>query len=175
MLSFALFHMERFDLGIDFHTVAMARVLQALGFAFLFVPINTSAYAFLPREKNNAASGLVNLSRNIGGSVGISLVTTLLARRAQVHQADLVGHINSGNGAFHAMLVALTHAFIARGSSAYEASRQAYALVAARIDQQATMLAYIDNFRMLGTVVALMIPFVFLMKKVKPGGPMAVH
>jgi DHA2 family multidrug resistance protein len=175
MLSFSLFHMTRFDLAVDFHTVAMARVLQALGLAFLFVPINTSAYAFLPKEKNNAASGLINLSRNIGGSIGISLVTTMLARRAQVHQANLVGHINSGNASFQAALAATTHAFIARGSSAYEASRQAYALMAARIDQQATMLAYIDNFRMLGIVILIMIPFVFLMKKVKPGGPMAVH
>jgi MFS transporter, DHA2 family, multidrug resistance protein len=175
MLSFSLFNMTRFDLAVDFHTVAMARVFQALGLAFLFVPINTSAYAFLPKDKNNAASGLINLSRNIGGSVGISFVTTMLARRAQVHQANLVANLNHGNSSFHSSLAGLIHAFIARGSSAFEASRQAYALVAARLDQQATMLAYIDNFRMLGVVVALMIPFVFLMKKVKPGGPMAVH
>jgi DHA2 family multidrug resistance protein len=175
MLSFSLFNMTRFDLAVDFHTVAMARVLQALGLAFLFVPINTTAYAFLPKERNNAASGLVNLSRNIGGSVGISLVVTMLARRAQVHQTNLAAHVNSGSGTFQSIIAATTHALIARGSSSFEASRQAYALVAARIDQQATMLAYIDNFRMLGIVVALMIPFVFLMKKVKPGGPMAVH
>ena len=175
MLSFSLFNMTRFDLAVDFHTVAMARVFQALGLAFLFVPINTSAYAFLPKNKNNAASGLINLSRNIGGSVGISFVTTMLARRAQVHQANLVANFNPGNSSFQAALAGLIHTFIARGSSAFEASRQAYALLAARIDQQATMLAYIDNFRMLGVVVALMIPFVFLMKKVKPGGPMAVH
>ena len=175
VLSIALFRMERFDLQIDFHGIAMARVLQALGFAFLFVPINTSAYAFLPREKNNAASGLVNLARNIGGSVGISVVVTLLARRTQVHQAELVQHANSGSGIFQATLSTATHAFIARGSSAHEAARQAYALVAARIDQQATMLAYVDCFRVLATVVALMIPFVFLMKRVRPGGPMQVH
>ena len=70
---------------IDFRTLAMARVVQAVGMAFLFVPINTAAYAFLPRDKNNAASGLMNLARNIGGSVGISVVTTLLDRRSQVH------------------------------------------------------------------------------------------
>ena len=63
----------------------LARCLQAVGLAFLFVPINTAAYAYLPREKNNAASGLMNLARNIGGSVGISFVTTMLDRRTQKH------------------------------------------------------------------------------------------
>jgi len=70
MLSASLFNMTRFDLQIDFRTAAMARVLQAAGMAFLFVPINTAAYAFLPRDKNNAASGLRNLARTSVGSVG---------------------------------------------------------------------------------------------------------
>ncbi len=175
LLAFSLFHMTHFDTAIDFRTAAVARVYQALGLAFLFVPINTAAYAFLPPGKNNDASGLINLARNIGGSVGISVVTTMLSRRAQVHQSNLSAHVHSGNGTFAAMMASATHMFISRGSSAYEASRQAYGLVAARIGQQATMLAYIDNFWMLGVGVLLMIPFVFLMRKSKPGGPIAVH
>ena len=86
--------MTGFDLQMDFRTVAIARVFQAVGMAFLFVPINTAAYAFLPREKNNAASGLMNLARNIGGSVGISVVTTMLDRRAQVHLNDLASNLS---------------------------------------------------------------------------------
>lgn len=175
LLAFSLFHMTHFDTAIDFRTAAVARVYQALGLAFLFVPINTAAYAFLPPGKNNDASGLINLARNIGGSVGISVVTTLLSRRAQVHQSNLSAHIQSGNGTFAKMMTSARHMFMSRGSSAFEASRQAYGLVAARIDQQATMLAYIDNFWMLGVAVLLMIPFVFLMRKSKPGGPIAVH
>lgn len=175
MLSFSLFHMTRFDTLVDFRTVATARVFQAIGLAFLFVPINTAAYGSIPKGKNNAASGLINLSRNIGGSVGISLVTTMLARRAQFHQTHLVEHIHPGNPKFQAMLEGATRAFSSRGSSAYEASRQAYALVANLVDQQATMLAYIDNFWLLGVAVLMMIPLVFLMKKVQPGGTIAVH
>ncbi|MGD1209917.1 MAG: DHA2 family efflux MFS transporter permease subunit [Candidatus Acidiferrales bacterium] len=175
MLSFALFHMTRFDTSIDFRTAATARVFQTLGLAFLFVPINTVAYAFLPREKNNAASGLINLARNIGGSVGISVVTTMLARRTQFHQSNLSGRVNSGNGNLQAMLDSATRLLMAHGSSHSEAMRQAYALVANMIDQQATMLAYVDNFWLVGIAVLVMIPFVFLMKKVKPGGPIAVH
>jgi DHA2 family multidrug resistance protein len=175
VLSLALFHMTRFDTAIDFRTAATSRVFQTIGLAFLFVPINTAAYAFVPKGKNNAASGLINLSRNIGGSVGISLVTTMLARRAQVHQVTLAEHIHPGSTTFQSMLNSATHLFISRGSSAHEASRQAYALIANMLDQQATVLAYIDNFRLLGFCVLFMIPLVFLMKKAKPGGPIAVH
>jgi MFS transporter, DHA2 family, multidrug resistance protein len=175
MLSFALFHMTRFDTSIDFRTVATARIFQAIGLAFLFVPINTAAYAFIPRNKSNAASGLINLARNIGGSIGISLVTTMLARRAQFHQASLAGDIHNGNPRLQAMITATTHMLISRGSSASQASHQAYAMVANMLDRQATMLAYIDNFWLLAVAVLMMIPFVFLMKKVKPGGPIAVH
>ncbi len=175
VVGLSLFHMTNFDVSIDFRTVAIARAFQALGLAFLFVPINTVAYAFLPKDKNNAASGLINLARNIGGSVGISLVTTMLERRSQFHQNQLVDHVNYGSGRLHAMINAMTHLFVSRGSSSYEATHQAYGMVSNLVNQQATMLAYIDNFKMLGVAVLAMIPFVFLMKKVKPGGPMAVH
>jgi DHA2 family multidrug resistance protein len=175
MVAFSLFRMTLFDTLIDFRTVAVARIFQAIGLAFLFVPINTAAYGVIPKGKNNAASGLINLARNIGGSVGISLVTTMLARRAQVHQTYLVGHVNSGSGRLQAMLSGAMHTLLGRGSSAHEATRQAYGLVANNVDQQATMLAYIDNFRMLGIAILVMIPFVFLMKKVQPGGTIAAH
>jgi MFS transporter, DHA2 family, multidrug resistance protein len=175
MVCFSMVHMTNFDLNIDFRTAATARVFQAIGLAFLFVPINTAAYAFLPPGKNNAASGLINLARNVGGSVGISLVTTMLARRTQVHQAEMTHSLNSGNSQLQGALTATTHMLITRGSSPAEASRQAYGLVVANLGRQATMLAYIDNFWMLAIAIGAMIPLVFLMKRVKPGGPMAVH
>jgi DHA2 family multidrug resistance protein len=174
MLSFSLFHMTSFDLQIDFRTTAIARVYQAIGMAFLFVPINTAAYAYLPREKNNAASGLMNLARNIGGSVGISLATTMLDRRTQVHLNDLSRHLSASNPAFQSMLQGATQAMEARGASAAFATRQAYALIQGTVQAQATMLAYLDDFRLLGFAILAMIPLVFLMKKGKPGA-MAVH
>jgi DHA2 family multidrug resistance protein len=174
MLSFSLFHMTGFDLGIDFRTTAIARVYQAIGMAFLFVPINTAAYAYLPRDKNNAASGLMNLGRNIGGSVGISLVTTLLDRRTQVHLNDLSRHLSASNPAFQSMLQSTTQAMRAHGANSAFASRQAYALIEGTVQRQATMLAYLDDFRLLGFAILAMIPLVFLMKKGKPGS-MAVH
>jgi DHA2 family multidrug resistance protein len=175
MLSGSLFHMTSFDLNIDFRTAAMARVFQAAGMAFLFVPINTAAYAFLPREKNNAASGLMNLARNIGGSVGISLVTTMLDRRTQVHMNDLSSHLSASNPAFQSMLQGATQAMRVHGASAAFATQQAYALIEGTVQRQATMLAYIDDFRLLGWAILAMIPMVFLMKRGRPGGGIAVH
>jgi DHA2 family multidrug resistance protein len=175
VLSTALFHMAGFDLEIDFRTAAMARVFQAAGMAFLFVPINTAAYAFLPRDKNNAASGLMNLARNIGGSVGISLVTTMLDRRTQVHLNDLSRNLSASNPAFQSMLQGATQAMRANGASAAFATQQAYALIEGTVQRQATMLAYLDDFRLLGICILVMVPTVFLMKKGKPGGGIAVH
>lgn len=175
VLSFSLFHMTRFNLNIDFRTVAEARVLQAVGMAFLFVPINTAAYAFLPRDKNNAASGLMNLARNIGGSVGISVVTTMLDRRTQKHLTDLAGNLSAANPSLRAMLQGATKAMQAHGASAAEASQQAYALVQGTVQRQAVMLSYIDCFWFLGVAILCMIPAVFLIKKSKPGAGMAVH
>ena len=175
VLSYSLFNMTKFNLQIDFRTVAEARVLQAVGMAFLFVPINTAAYAFLPRDKNNAASGLMNLARNIGGSVGISVVTTMLDRRTQKHLSDLAGNLSASNLSLQAMLQGAARAMQAHGASAAEASQQAYALVQGTVQRQAVMLSYIDCFWFLGVAILCMIPAVFLIKKSKPGGGMAVH
>jgi len=178
MLSFSLFHMTTFDLAVDFRTMTMARVFQAMGLAFLFVPINTAAYSSLPRDKNNAASGLMNLARNIGGSVGISFVTTGLARRAQFHQGQLVEKLNAANPQFQSALRGMTSIFsgggAGPGSGGVSAQQHAYAMLQANVIRQATMLAYIDNFWVLGVVIGCLIPCVFLIKRTKPGG-MVVH
>jgi MFS transporter, DHA2 family, multidrug resistance protein len=178
MLSFSLFHMTTFDLAVDFRTVTIARVYQAMGLAFLFVPINTAAYSSLPRDKNNAASGLMNLARNIGGSVGISFVTTGLARRAQVHQGQLVERLSAANPQFQSALRGMTSIFSGGGAGpgfgGVSAQQHAYAMIQANVIRQSTMLAYIDNFWVLGVVIGCLIPCVFLIRKTKPGG-MVVH
>jgi DHA2 family multidrug resistance protein len=175
MLSFSLFHMTNFNLQIDFKTAVYARILQAVGLAFLFVPINTAAYAFLPREKNNAASGLMNLARNIGGSVGISFVTTMLDRRTQKHTSDLMSHLTAANAQFQSMLHGLTQQLVSHGTSTADAQKQAYAMIQGTVQRQATMLAYLDNFHILGYAILAMIPTLFLMKRTRSSGGMAVH
>ena len=175
MLSFSLFHMTGFDLQIDFRTLATARVIQAAGMAFLFVPINTAAYAFLPRDKNNAASGLMNLARNIGGSVGISVVTTLLDRRGQFHQTFLSSHLSASNPELQSRLKALGLLVQSHGGGPPGSSSVPFAIIQGAVARQAAMLSYIDCFRFLAFAILAMVPMVFLMKKSKPGGGMAVH
>jgi DHA2 family multidrug resistance protein len=175
VLSFSLFHMTNFDLGVDFRTVVFARMIQTAGLAFLFVPINTAAYAFLPKNKNNAASGLMNLARNIGGSVGISIVTTMLDRRSQYHISRMSSHLSSSNPQVQSMLQGTTRALESRGFSPTEAMHRAYALLQTNLFRQATMLAYIDNFWLLGVAILAMVPLVFLMKRPPTGGEIAVH
>jgi DHA2 family multidrug resistance protein len=117
----------------------------------------------------------MNLARNIGGSVGISVVTTMLDRRAQIHMTDLSTHLSQSNPALQSMIQGASRAMQAHGASAAGATRQAYALIQGTVERQATMLAYIDCFWFLGVAIMAMIPMVFLMKKSKPGGGMAVH
>jgi DHA2 family multidrug resistance protein len=175
MLSFSLFHMTTFDLDIDFKTVATARMIQAAGMAFLFVPINTAAYAFLPRDKNNAASGLMNLARNIGGSVGISVVTTMLDRRSQVHLTNLSGNLSPTNPALQARLKALALMAQAHGAGPPGSSAVPYAIIQGVVGRQAAMLSYQDCFYFLGWAILMMVPMIFLIRKSKAGGGMAVH
>jgi MFS transporter, DHA2 family, multidrug resistance protein len=175
ILSYSLFHMTRFDLDIDFRTVTTARLIQAAGMAFLFVPINTAAYAFLPREKNNAASGLMNLARNIGGSVGISVVTTMLDRRTQVHLNYLSSNLSASNPALQSRLNGLGAILQSHGGGPAGSSPVPWAVIQNTVVRQATMLAYVDCFWLLGVAILLMVPMVFLIKKSKPGGGMAVH
>ena len=173
ILSGSLVFMTHFDLLINFQTVAFARLVQGAGLAFLFVPINTVAYSYLPPEKNNAASGLINLARNVGASVGISFVTTMLDRRAQFHQDRLSAHLNPGNPRLQAMLHGATSALSSHSGSA--AMQQAYYMLQGAVQQQAMMLSYIDNFKILSIAALFLIPLVLLVKKPRRGRNVPVH
>jgi DHA2 family multidrug resistance protein len=161
--------------GIDFKTAVMLRVYQSVGLAFLFVPINTVAYAGVPSSKNNQVAGIVNLARNMGGDIGIALVTTLIARRSQIHQADLTSHLDPGNGILAARIAGISRALEHAGSSAVEASRQAYGVVYRQIIQQAQTLAYQDVFFILACFAAAMVPVVFVTRRVRGGRTASAH
>jgi DHA2 family multidrug resistance protein len=168
--------MTGFDLEVSFRAIVLARMLQSVGMAFLFVPINTAAYAYLPRDKNNAASGLMNLARNIGGSVGISVVTTTLDRRTQYHQSRLSSHLSASNPSLQKMLAGMARTIGERGgSSAADAMHKAYGILQNTLFRQAAMLAYIDCFWILGVAILAMVPLAFLMKRPPTGGEVPVH
>ncbi|MGD0840179.1 MAG: DHA2 family efflux MFS transporter permease subunit [Candidatus Acidiferrales bacterium] len=173
VLALSLLYMSHFDLDLDFHTAMMARIYQSCGMAFLFVPINVMAFYFISKEKTSNATGIINLARNIGGSVGISMVTTQIERGSQVHQNFLVGHATPLSDNYRAMLAGTAQNLIAHGSSVAQAAEQAKAILYGLIQRQAAMLAYVDDFRVLGGVSLAIVPFMFLMKKMRPSKPVS--
>jgi MFS transporter, DHA2 family, multidrug resistance protein len=172
----ALFVMAGWDLGLDYGHAVRARMLQSFGLAFLFIPINVAAFAYVPREKTNMGTGIINLARNIGASVGIATVTTMLQRRGQVHQAQLMDRVNNYGSAYSNMLSGLQTKLVAAGSSMAHATSQAQTMIYNTIQRQATMMAFIDNFKMLGVVFFTVIPILLLMRKPRvPAGGVPAH
>ena len=174
--AIALYHMTSLNLEISFGKAVEYRAFQAIGLAFLFVPINTMSYVGIPREKNNAVSGMTNLFRNIGGSVGISMVETLLSRRTQFHQDRLAGNFTTYSEQFRSSAQNLAQSLIGRGTSVADATHQAYGTMYQLLYQQASVLAYIDTIWLFAGVSMIMVPMAFLMKKNVPGaGPKGAH
>jgi MFS transporter, DHA2 family, multidrug resistance protein len=171
LTSFGLYGMTRFYLDIDYATIAWMRAYQSMGLAFLFIPINTIAYLGITAEKSNNASAIINMMRNLGGSFGIALATTLLARRQQYHQNMLVEHVTPWSNAYDATIAAMQSVFAAAGANAADATQQAQALVYQMVQRQATMLSYIDTFWILAVLFAALMPFVLLMRR--PSGSTA--
>jgi DHA2 family multidrug resistance protein len=170
-LSCAMFYSaQRLDLQISFASASLLRIVQVFGLGFLFVPINLSTYVGMPAEKSGSVAGIVNFMRNIGSSVGTSVVTTLLARRAQVHQAYLVRNIAAGNPLLHSGAGALAGRLAIAGVGAANATQRAYARLYQSLIGQATLLAYIDTYRVLATLAFIMFLLSFALKKNKPGG-----
>jgi DHA2 family multidrug resistance protein len=174
-LSLALFHMSGLNLNIDRSTATMYRVYQAATLAFLFIPINVVAYIGVPREQNNQVSGLMNLARNIGGSVGIAYVSTTLVRRSQTYQNQLVDHVTQSNPFFQERLHQLQQAFSSAGPA--QALERAYGMLYATVQRQAALLSYVRIIETLAVICALFVPLILLLvKKNKPGGaPAGAH
>ncbi|HEY6292000.1 MAG TPA: DHA2 family efflux MFS transporter permease subunit [Terriglobia bacterium] len=174
-LAFSNFYSTRdLDLQISFGSASVLRIFQVFGLGFLFVPINLAAYVGMPLEKSNAVSGLINFMRNIGSSVGTSMVTTLLARRAQVRQAYLVAHVTPGQPTFAQASAALAARLAASGVQAELAAKKASGLLYESLIGQASTLAYLDTFGILAVGSAIMFLLSFALRKNEPGGGPAV-
>jgi DHA2 family multidrug resistance protein len=172
LLSIAMYYStKRIDLLISFRAATLLRITQVIGLGFLFVPITLVAYIGIAPEKNNAVAGIVNFMRNIGSSVGTSLVTTLIARRSQFHQARLVEYARPDNPNFqnsvNGLAAQLAHS---GGLSKPDAIAHAYARIYGSVQAQAASLAYIDTFMVLAVGAGIMFFLAFALKKNEPGG-----
>lgn len=170
-LSAGMYYSTRqLDLQISFQSASLLRMVQVFGLGFLFVPINLTSYVGMPADKSSSVAGLVNFMRNIGSSVGTSMVTTLVARRAQFHQVYLAADVMSGRPTFARATGGLAAHLVASGVDAERATKLAYGLLYRTVISQATTLAYIDTFWVLAMGAAIMFVLSFALKKNEPGG-----
>jgi MFS transporter, DHA2 family, multidrug resistance protein len=170
-LSVAMFYStKRIDLEISFSAATRLRIAQVIGLGFLFVPISLVAYVGIAPEKNNAVSGIVNFMRNMGSSVGTSMVTTLIARRSQFHHEILVNYVREGSANFENAVKGLAQQLANSGLSAPDAQKHAYARIYESVQAQAASLAYVDTFMVLAVGSAIMFLLAFALKNNTPGG-----
>jgi MFS transporter, DHA2 family, multidrug resistance protein len=159
---------QKIDLLISFSSATLLRIGQYLPMGFVFVPATTAAYIGITDEKSNAVAGLVNFTRNIGSSVGTSIVTTMIVRRSQFHQAMLVTRTNMGNPEFRGAMDGLVQQLTHGGLSLHAAQSQAMARIYAGVQAQAAALAYVDTYWVLGIAATVMFFLSFVLKKNDP-------
>jgi len=165
VVSLALFRMGHFSLDVSFGDIVTARMLQGLGMAFIFVPLSTVSYAFIRTADRGAASSLISLARNIGASVGIASMATMIARQSQIHQGLLVAHATPHDPAYVAWTAQLTAALAAHTSDLALAAAQAQAAIYRMLEAQARTLAFVDVFRMMSVAFLIVVPMMMLIRK----------
>jgi len=177
MCGAGLLWMAQFNLQVPFQTAMLARIVQSAGLAFLFIPMNVTAFQNVPMDKTSYATGMMNLVRNIGGSTGIAMVSTILSRRGQLHQANLVGNLHPNSLAYQGFLNRGTQLMVSHGSSPTDAAHQAQGLAYGTLLRQANMMAFADTFWIMGVLCIVLLPLLFLMRKTHAHkGPMpAAH
>ena len=165
--ALSLYMMSNLTLGMDYWTLTLPRVIQGFALGFIFVPLSTLTLATIRRDKLVNATSAYNVLRNLGGSVGIALATTVLAQRSQLHQQNLVSHVTVWDPATQERLARWTSHFLAHGSDAFTAQRQAVAMLYQDAVGQAQVLAYADDFWLLAILFSIVPLFLPLMRRVR--------
>jgi DHA2 family multidrug resistance protein len=167
--AYGLYIMAQINPDVSFGALTWWRVVQASALALFFIPITTSMYAGLPREQNEQGAALFNLGRNLGGSVGIALIESTLARREQIHQNVLVAHATRLDPSFRSALATTQAAFTHGGHDATTALHMAYASLYGQIQRQAAALAYVDVLHLLALGALLAILAALFLRAPPPG------
>jgi DHA2 family multidrug resistance protein len=163
--SLAFFGYSHMDLQSGTWDIFWYQITQGLGMSFIFVPLTTLTMEPIPKPETGYATSLYSVMRNIGSSMGISFVTTLVERRSQIHQSTLVTHTTEYNDLLRAGLGRLRSLLEERGTNAVVARRDALALLYRTVQRQARLLSFLDAFRILGFLFLVIIPVVFLMRR----------
>ncbi len=156
------------DLGFWF--LARSRMVLGVGLPLIFVPIMAASYVGVPQEKTDQASAMMNMARNTGGSIGISIVSNVLTHREQFHQSRLVEHAIPSSVQYQQTLNQVTNYFVAQGNSLIDAHQQAITWIGQQVQTQASFLAYMDAFWVLMLISLSAVPLALTLRKVKLGG-----
>lgn len=175
IVAFSMWHLTGLTGDITYGYAALSRIFLALGLPFLFLPVTTASYDGVPPDKTNQASALINVARNIGGSMGVALAQTVLAQRQQFHQSRLIEHAAPSDLGYQQTIEAMTRYFQAQGSNANDAASQALAWVGHTLQQQVDLLAYIDVFWTLAIIAMLMIPTAAVLRSIDLSAPARGH
>ena len=165
MLAYSSWLLARINLQVSMGSVIWPSVINGIAISFIFVPLTTATMSQLGQQQIGNASGLYNLMRNLGGSIGIAFVTTMLARGAQVHQSLMVGHLAPDNPAF-AQQLAAAKKLLGQQTDSVTATKQAYNAVYSMLDQQAHLWAFVDNFFLFCLLALAGFPLIFLFQRV---------
>ncbi len=170
IVAAAMWDLTRLSPDANFGYFVWSRIFVGLGLPLIFIPITTASYDGIPKNKTDQASALINVARNVGGSIGVSIAQNTLAFREQFHQSRLVEHITPSSPAYHQTMEATVAMLRARGLSAPDAEQGAIALIGQTLQQQVGYLAYIDVFHVLMLISLCAVPLALILRNVKPGG-----
>ena len=177
-ISAAMYYMSTLvSLTMDFRAAFLMRTLQMFGLAFIFVPQNVLAYVGVPREKNNQISSMNSFMRNVGGSIGIALISTSIARVGQQRRNFMVAHATPGTPQYDSFVGGLSQTLQGKGSGSADATHKAYGMLSFMIDRQATTIAYVEVISILAIIILCLVPFLLIMRRNRPavGEQTAIH
>jgi DHA2 family multidrug resistance protein len=173
--ALSMWHLTGLTGDISYGYAALARIYLAVGLPLLFLPVTTASYDGVPPDRTNQASALINVARNVGGSMGVALSQTMLAQRQQFHQSRLIEHAAPSDVGYQQTIDAMTRFFQAQGSNASDAASQAIAWVGQTLQRQIDLLAYIDVFWLLMMVGIIMIPVALILRPIDLSAPAQRH
>jgi MFS transporter, DHA2 family, multidrug resistance protein len=168
-VAYGMYYLTSLYGDTDFGYFAWSRMIVGVGLPLMFVPITTASYDGLPPGKTDQASALINLARNFGGSIGVSISQTVLARREQFHQSRLAEQVGTWNPQYHETISNAQSYFAGQPSTGGSPSQTGIAWIGQTVQQQASFLSYIDVFVVLGVIAAIIVPLALTLRSVKFG------
>ena len=175
IVAAAMYGLTRLYADVDFGFFAWSRIVVGVGLPLILIPVLTASYAGVPPDKTDQASALMNVARNVGGSIGISLGVNVLAHREQFHQSRLVESVTPSSPAYQETLQRMIDYFVAQGSAIAQARQQAIQWIGEQVQQQASLLAYIDVFWILMLLALAAVPLALILRNIKLGGAAAAE